>query len=721
MSPDLPRDAEHQPLPSTPFSLGPWRVQPSRNLLTWTEGDVQVTPKCMEVLCLLAEADGEVVSRQHLLQVVWPGTVVNEEVLTRVISDLRRALGDERSRPRFIETIPKRGYRLVAEVQRAPGPVVSVSVTDDQRNAVIPSRRNHARGWWRLVGVMLVLGLGFVVIRSALRTIADDEAAPSGLLATMPLTSDPGLDAFPAFAPDGTRVAFSRRAAAIDHYHVFVKQPNQARELQLTEGPADDVYPTWSPDGGTIAFVRSQGNGRSICTIPSLGGPVQEVVRLEGIIRGLDWSPDGTTLAFGFAPSHGVFSVQTLTLACGSIQTLVPHVEGTWGDRTPRFSPSGDRVAFIRSVLWSGTAVGIVDTKGGPVTTIDHDLERLSDLDWYPDGRHLVVSALTRGQRRVWKMSVETSYLVTLALPADQVLGLSLCPATGALAVHVPQFDVDLKQYSLNDGGGVDHELPGEYVLRSTQADYLPAMDPVGSRIAFCSDRTGESQIYLAETVAHEPRALTSYHGVNVLSLEWSPDGKQLLVFGETLVDSAFVALLDPASGQERQLPLPWQEYDSLKWSADGEWIHFNSCNDDTCRAYKMRPDGSDARVVCGDHGVRMVQEDASDGSLYYLVHFQHGLFRLNADGTKEYMAEFPPLIELSSMGSQGHRIHYVEYRDKRSVLLAFDLTTGWTDTLGTLSPRCSGPLALHRDGDSLLVTTSIYAASNLILVPHIP
>jgi len=721
MAPDLPRDTDDQPLPSTPFSLGPWRVQPSRNLLTWTEGDVQVTPKCMEVLCLLAAAGGEVVSRQYLLQAVWPGTVVNEEVLTRVISDLRRALGDERSRPRFIETIPKRGYRLVAEVQRTSGPAATVGVPDDEGAVEIPSRRNLARGWWRLVGVMLALGLGFVVIRGVLHTTTGEDATPDGLLATMPLTSDPGLDAFPSFAPDGTRIAFSRRAASTDLYHVFVKQPSQAHEIQLTEGPADDVYPVWSPDGATIAFVRSQGDGRSICTIPSLGGPVQEIVRLEGRIRGLDWSPDGTTLAFGFAPSHGVFNIQTLKLACGSIQTLVPHVEGTWGDRTPRFSPAGDRVAFIRSVLWSGTAVGVVDTKGGPVTTIDHDLERLSDLDWYPDGRHLVVSALTRGQRRVWKMAIDGSDLETLALPAEQVLGLSLCPATGALAVNVPQFDVDLKKYSLIDGGGVDHELPGEFVLRSTRADYLPAMDPTGSRVAFCSDRTGESQIYLAESVDHEPRALTSYRGVNVLSLEWSPDGKTLLVFGETVVDSAFVALLDPASGQERQLPLPWQEYDSLKWSADGEWIHFNSCNDDTCRAYKMRPDGSDVRVVCREHGVRMVHEDASDGSLYYLVHFQNGLLRLKADGTRDYMADFPPLIELSSLGSQGHRIHYVEYRNKRSVLLAYDLATGWTDTLGILSPRCSGPLALHRDGDSLLVTTSIYAASNLILVPHIP
>jgi len=110
-----------------PFSLGEWLVQPQRNRLSRSGGnDVQLEPKMMDVLVRLARDPGAVVSREDLIDAVWPEVFISESVLTRAIAGLRRALGDDARSPRFIETISKRGYRLVGEPSLTP-PVPAVT------------------------------------------------------------------------------------------------------------------------------------------------------------------------------------------------------------------------------------------------------------------------------------------------------------------------------------------------------------------------------------------------------------------------------------------------------------------------------------------------------------------------------------------------------------------------------------------------------------------
>ncbi len=95
------------------FHLGEWQVEPKSNTLRRAGHPSHVEPKVMDVLVCLASHQGEVVSREQLLDQVWQGYVVTEEVLTRCISELRTALGDTARERRFIRTVPKRGYMLI--------------------------------------------------------------------------------------------------------------------------------------------------------------------------------------------------------------------------------------------------------------------------------------------------------------------------------------------------------------------------------------------------------------------------------------------------------------------------------------------------------------------------------------------------------------------------------------------------------------------------------
>ena len=113
------------------FRIGEWEVDPLRARLTSGDTERFVEPKGMDVLARLAVADGEVVSKQDLLDSVWSGAYVTESVLTRAVSLLRGALGDSSSAPTFIETVPRRGYRLrVPDVWSAEvdDPRISIAV-----------------------------------------------------------------------------------------------------------------------------------------------------------------------------------------------------------------------------------------------------------------------------------------------------------------------------------------------------------------------------------------------------------------------------------------------------------------------------------------------------------------------------------------------------------------------------------------------------------------
>jgi transcriptional activator of cad operon len=123
--------------------IGDWLVRPAANEIARDDEIVRLEPKAMEVLLFLAGQAGEVVSRDALLSAVWPGTTVGDDALTQAVIKLRKALGDTSRGPQYIETISKRGYRLIAAVDRHGGGAAG------REDAVAPRRPVDSRSWRR--------------------------------------------------------------------------------------------------------------------------------------------------------------------------------------------------------------------------------------------------------------------------------------------------------------------------------------------------------------------------------------------------------------------------------------------------------------------------------------------------------------------------------------------------------------------------------------------
>ena len=135
-----------------PFLVGRWRVEPTLNRLIQGEITVQLEHKAMDVLLCLAERPGEVVTKHELLDAVWQTEFVSDNTLQRRIAELRDGFGDDALNPRYIETIRKRGYRLIAEVAAidqpadAAPPIPEEPSTDRGRQQPLSwPRRLHTR------------------------------------------------------------------------------------------------------------------------------------------------------------------------------------------------------------------------------------------------------------------------------------------------------------------------------------------------------------------------------------------------------------------------------------------------------------------------------------------------------------------------------------------------------------------------------------------------
>src|SRR5262245_65393995 len=139
------------------LQVGDWRVQPRLNALSRSGRTLRVEPKVMEVLVYLARRPGEVVSRETLIRDLWGDTFVTDAALTRCIAELRKVFDDDAREPRYIETIAKSGYRLIAPVGPEPN--------DTEAAAGAPAQiRAEARKPPRVYLALLAVGIAGLLL-----------------------------------------------------------------------------------------------------------------------------------------------------------------------------------------------------------------------------------------------------------------------------------------------------------------------------------------------------------------------------------------------------------------------------------------------------------------------------------------------------------------------------------------------------------------------------
>ncbi|MDB0051461.1 winged helix-turn-helix domain-containing protein [Gammaproteobacteria bacterium] len=269
-----------KPALSREFSLGEWRVLPQLNRIRYscTNEERQLEPRLIKLLCFLGANEERVLSREELVQELWPRVVVNENSLTRAISELRKQLQSQDSRaPNYIETIPKRGYRLLTRIEPQEAEVTTRSLFDDSRWTAMVTVPTLRVGAAASAACLCLLIAGWV-------TLEGGSLIDRGLdrMSSTVLLSDELLD----------------------------NKPYQGGELQLSTLDRDSsaveyiATPIVSLDEKQYAFIQYDTSGSTIF-LGGLGTAIEPVPVYYSSqhVFNLAWSPVGNNLLFAMKPS----------------------------------------------------------------------------------------------------------------------------------------------------------------------------------------------------------------------------------------------------------------------------------------------------------------------------------------------------------------------------------------------------------------------------------
>ena len=558
---------------------------------------VRLQEQPFQVLAALLERPGEIVSKEQLQERIWKGdTFVDYEgSLATAVNKLRQALGDSATRPRFIETVPKRGYRFIAHAADsggaapAPEPGLARSSPD-----------------WKTVAVLVALAA------TAAWFVASRESEPSVVEWSAPqrTTTDDGLTFQPTISRDGSLIAYSSDRAGEGNLDIWVKQIGGGEPLRITDDPADDTAPHFSPDGKLLAFRSERGEGGAYVA-SSLGGSVRFVAAHGHRPR---FSPDGKWIAY-FTGRREAASL-LFPVEAGEVY-VVPSMGGTPRriaadaayEMYPVWSPSGAEVLlataktpYVRaSYEWRVVTLDGVDRgPTGAVAAIENSPAARLFTHYYPDhwdsDGFVGFSSGDADSNDLWRIQVGVDSAHVLGEPERVLPGPGFFHGAskskgGRLVFASLTVNPDIWSLAIDADRGVATAEAAVRLTSTAGSDAMPVVSLDGSQVAFQSNRSGKFEIWLLDIASGHQRQLIAVDGRPVLNTA----GSRLLVGGR---EGMWILALDGIVQKQFQ----GARYTS-HWSPDERLVLFDGPQGSERAIFLLDVDSGEATTLLPDVG----------------------------------------------------------------------------------------------------------------------
>ena len=737
------------------YEFGPYRLETSERILLREGQLVPLTPKAFETLLALVESGGHILDKEDLLKMVWPDTFVEEVSLAKKVSILRKVLGEDVDH-HYIETIPRRGYRFVADVREiwqedsatiepsaANGTGQEHETADGELNksleSALPSTApNRAgpmcpralAGRWGWLAALLSVGL-LVSLGAWQWAFRPSMNASKPALNAIPLTSYQGRETQVAFSPDGNQIAFVWNGPQGDNQDIYVKLIDAETPLRLTTSPAEDVNPVWSPDGRYIAFLRQSAEGSEFYLIPALGGAERKLAKIFPYQVPSDgasnyYSPDGKHLAMPDKSSASEpLSVFLLSIETGERRKLTSPPAGVIGDYNPAFSPDGKWLAFARSPRWSTDDLYLMALAGGEPKRLTFDNMTINGLTWTPDSREIVFDSRRGGSsRHLWRVAIAGGTPERVDTVGADVLSPAISPQGRRLAYTQTLDDINIWRIELDAAGKAKSQTE---LIASTFGDHGPDYSPDGRMIAFTSGRSGNNAIWVCESDGAKPRLLHSCGPYVTGTPRWSPDGRWIAFDSRSCAPGADgnpdIYLISADGRQPTRLTTDPAEDVAPSWSRDGSWIYFGSNRDGSMQIWKMPAAGGQPVQVTEQGGFEGFE--SFDGkSLYYTKgRALPGLWRMpTAGGKEEFVTGYHQagLWRYWRVTEQG--IYFATATSAGAMLEFYSFANKQISEVARLSrgaERYLPGLAVSPDGRSLLYCQMDRSGSDIMMVEN--
>ena len=703
----------------------------------WREGHpVPITAKTFDVLAVLLEHRDRLVTKDELLDRVWPDTAVQENNLARQISSLRRALGQRPDEADYVLTVSGQGYRFVAnarEIAELPGglhdanglhhlaPPESAAEIDDlpaedraptaQPAVRLESDSRESKSSWDAHtrwSAVAAVGAAVLLLTVALAALLlrRHDGGPEIRRTLQRVTFDAAsLSRNASWSPDGQWIVFaSDRSGNTDLWKQRIGDPDPVR-LTMTE--ASESQPEWSPDGHSIVF-RSERDGGGLYIIPANGGTERMV---SGFGYEPRWSADSTLLVFKRSEIlPDLPTIYVVGLNGRPPQPLRPEVLGQFRSLQAAWHPDGRRVS-----VWGTNHQGAVRFLNVPVGTRDVTVASISAsvhgnlagikpgrFVWARSGRHIYFEGLASDSKNVWRITVDPSTEalaegpVRLTTGTGEETNVAVSPDGHRILFTSSSSRTRLWAFPLDTTTGRIVGEPYPITRGSTgEVDFDAQAD--GSKVAYRAVRAGRNELWERSVDGGRERLLLSSPDWKLVKPRWSPDGAKLAFLRcGTEGRAPVLALLNTDGSGERALTKP-EELEMLAsdWSNSGESI-LGSCRFSPSDRYStcVLPVSSNAspgrvRVIASDPKRNLFNQRFSPDQRW-ITFLAHDLMYNStstvyvipaAGGAWRAMTDGAAFDDKPRWGPDGRVLYYVSNRDGVRNIWArrFDNTNGTT------------------------------------------
>jgi Tol biopolymer transport system component/DNA-binding winged helix-turn-helix (wHTH) protein len=710
------------------YSFGLFRLDPAR--LELSRGDVRLKlqEQPMRLLIRLLASAGEIVTRDDLYRELWPADtfVAFDAGLSTAVKKIRQVLGDTASNPRFVETIPRRGYRFIAPVQMEfPSPKAADGEPQPASlNAVAaaaPARPRPIRKWLFPAIAVLMAAAAWLVSPMVQRNATHGDEGT--LLRVTPLTSNAGNEEHPAVSPDGTQVAYVWDGVANSKADIYVAAVRGGDVQRLTFDAAGSDFPCWSPDGAWIAYVRHQ---RDIMVVAARGGAARKLGEELGF--SVTWTPDGSALLYGDRQSNAEASaLWSLSVKTGEKRQMAAPVAAIYSFIPFGFSPDGRTFVFARRPNdKSQFALFAAPAEGGQAPRAVSSSLPIHGWAWLSD-RDIVVSTYLSGRWGLARLRVDEPDAKLVALAGAGENGtfpaVARRPASGReagkLILAYQRNQTILNLYSMTAPNGEASRM-----LSSSSRNGSPQLSPDGKSMVFVSNRGGPEELWQAASDGSHPVAITTFGASDKPpgSPKWAPDSREI-VFDVAGVGHHRVYALSLDGGPPR-LVVNWDcETVRPNWSRDGKWIYFGANLTGRYEIWKVpsrqtNVPPSEAVQVTQDGGWEAA-ESVDGGRIFFIRNrYANELWEMAAAGGSAVK-----LLDGVSHGwwsvSQAG-IYYADLQGAQRTIYLYRLATRRTEAVGSIARRvdpATPDFCASLDGRRVIFGQTDFSGSNIMVV----
>jgi Tol biopolymer transport system component/DNA-binding winged helix-turn-helix (wHTH) protein len=589
------------------YRFGVFELNATSRQLFRSGREIRIQEQPRRLLEALLERHGELVTRDELREKLWPTETFVEfdDGLNTAVQKIRQVIGDEARNPRFVETVPRRGYRFIAPVEIDGEPHAAMDAQPKSAPSAAPAAPARRPPWiWVCAASALV---GLVVGLLVARPSGSPPPPTLKLTITPPAAVElrPGFRGGSAISPDGRALVFAANRNGNTRLWLRYMDSLDARELPGTE---DGLLPFWSPDSRSIGFVA----GRKLRTINLAGAPPQDLAAVSRPTRGA-WFEDGTIL---FSPGRGEPLYRVRYTGGQAVPATDPAAGGAYWpaailgtDQFVYFSDARGAVT-LGSLANPRTSRPLFASDGNAVYAPPH-AGRPGYLVWMRGGT-LVAQVFRAGDGRLVGDPVPLAERVGFA-DHTRFVDLS-ASATGVLLYGAGNMVMRRAAWLKRDGSllenvgepgwlravrlspdgrravieqGIDRAL---WVLNfdlhvSTRLTFeqelsgWPAWSPDGAQVAYTAQRSGSRlRIYRRDSrggVAEQPVSASAF---DLYMYDWSRDGRYV-AYCEMNPQTKIDVWILPVGDDAKPYPLLHTAFneDSPQFSADVRWMAYVS------------------------------------------------------------------------------------------------------------------------------------------------